>query len=36
MASQRPLFVEPPERDQELVHRHVFTALRRDRAAGFR
>jgi c-di-GMP-binding flagellar brake protein YcgR len=28
-------FAEPPERDQDLVRRHVFTALRRDRAAGF-
>jgi c-di-GMP-binding flagellar brake protein YcgR len=28
-------FAEPPERDQDLLRRHVFTVLRRDRAAGF-
>lgn len=29
------VFAEPPEHDQDLVRRHVFTALRRERAAGF-
>jgi c-di-GMP-binding flagellar brake protein YcgR len=28
-------FAEPAERDQDRVRRHVFTVLRRDRAAGF-
>ena len=27
-------FVDPPERDQDLVRAHVFTALRRQRARG--
>ena len=27
-------FVEPPERDQDLVRAYVFTALRRQRARG--
>ena len=27
-------FVDPPERDQDLVRGHVFTALRRQRAMG--
>jgi c-di-GMP-binding flagellar brake protein YcgR len=28
-------FVDPAERDQDLVRHHVFTALRRDRSRGF-
>jgi c-di-GMP-binding flagellar brake protein YcgR len=29
-------FSDPPEHDRDLVRRHVFAVLRRDRAAGFR
>ena len=29
-------FVDPSERDQDLIRNHVFTVLRRERARGFR
>ena len=29
-------FVDPAERDQDVIRNHVFTVLRRERARGFR